>query len=55
MYLCKLICIVCSVVDIFYISLQTVSNDIYWYYLLELGYYISYIYMLFTDHKRKVS
>lgn len=31
----------------------TVSNDIYWYYLLELGYYISYIYMLFTDHKRK--
>lgn len=31
----------------------TVSNDVYWYYLLELGYYISYVYMLFTDHKRK--
>ncbi|XP_076090866.1 ceramide synthase 4-like [Mytilus galloprovincialis] len=33
--------------------LLTVSNDMYYYYLLELGYYISYIYMLFTDHKRK--
>lgn len=32
---------------------QTVSNDIYWYYVTELGYYISYLYMLFTDHKRK--
>lgn len=33
--------------------LLPVTNDIYWYYLLELAYYISYIYMLFTDHKRK--
>ncbi|CAG2237508.1 CERS5_6 [Mytilus edulis] len=32
---------------------QTVSNDIYWYYLIELGFYLSAVYMLFTDHKRK--
>lgn len=32
---------------------QPVSNGIYWYYLIELGFYISAVYMLFTDHKRK--
>ncbi|XP_076093560.1 ceramide synthase 5-like [Mytilus galloprovincialis] len=32
---------------------QSVSNDIYWYYLIELGFYLSAVYMLFTDHKRK--
>ena len=32
---------------------QAVADDVYWYYLLELGFYMSYIYMLFTDHKRK--
>jgi len=39
---------------IYYISFQAVADDVYWYYLLELGFYISYLYMLFTDHKRKV-
>ncbi|CAC5357052.1 unnamed protein product [Mytilus coruscus] len=32
---------------------QSVSNDVYWYYLIELGFYLSAVYMLFTDHKRK--
>lgn len=34
---------------------QTVSDGIYWYYLIEFGFYLSAVYMLFTDHKRKVS
>lgn len=32
---------------------QAVTNDVYWYYLVELGFYMSYLYMIFTDHKRK--
>lgn len=32
---------------------QTVTDDIYWYYLIEFGFYMSAVYMLFTDHKRK--
>lgn len=32
---------------------QPVTDDVYWYYLIELAFYMSYLYMLFTDHKRK--
>ncbi|CAC5357054.1 CERS5_6 [Mytilus coruscus] len=34
-------------------SQQTVSDGIYWYYLLELAFYISSIVTICTDHKRK--
>lgn len=45
---------VISCFTFYYISFQAVTDDIYWYYLIELGFYMSYLYMLFTDHKRKV-
>ncbi|XP_053373125.1 ceramide synthase 2-like isoform X2 [Mercenaria mercenaria] len=31
---------------------QHVSNDIYWYYMIELGFYCSLIFTLLSDHKR---
>ncbi|CAG2237509.1 CERS1_2_3_4 [Mytilus edulis] len=36
-----------------YPTQQTVSDGIYWYYLLELAFYISSIVTICTDHKRK--
>merc|ERR1712012_1239542 len=30
-----------------------VSNDIYWYYMIEGAFYLSLLFSLFTDHKRK--
>jgi len=33
---------------------QHVTADIWWYYMLELGFYVSLILSLFMDAKRKV-
>ncbi|KAK6172068.1 hypothetical protein SNE40_018029 [Patella caerulea] len=32
---------------------QPVTNDVYWYYLVEMGFYWSLVFTLFTDVKRK--
>ncbi|CAC5378028.1 Ceramide synthase 5 [Mytilus coruscus] len=32
---------------------QHISNDVYWYYAIELGFYWSLLFTLSTDHKRK--
>ncbi|XP_076093935.1 ceramide synthase 2-like isoform X1 [Mytilus galloprovincialis] len=32
---------------------QHVTNDVYWYYAIELGFYWSLLFTLSTDHKRK--
>lgn len=32
---------------------QHVDSEIYWYYVIELGFYWSLVFSLFTDHKRK--
>lgn len=34
---------------------QHISDDMWWYYMIELGFYWSLIYSLFMDNKRKVS
>lgn len=33
--------------------LQPVTTDVYWYYMLELGFYWGLVLTLFSDHKRK--
>ncbi|XP_052795327.1 ceramide synthase 3-like [Mya arenaria] len=33
--------------------LAHVTSDLYWYYIVELGFYCSLLFTLFTDHKRK--
>jgi len=35
--------------------IQHVSADIWWYYMLELGFYSSLVLSLFMDDKRKVT
>jgi len=37
-----------------WLCLQHVSEDMYWHYVIELGFYWSLVFTLFTDHKRKV-
>ncbi|XP_052803721.1 ceramide synthase 5-like [Mya arenaria] len=32
---------------------QHVTSDLYWYYTVELGFYCSLLFTIFTDHKRK--
>ncbi|XP_052803598.1 ceramide synthase 4-like [Mya arenaria] len=32
---------------------QHVTTDLYWYYTVELGFYCSLLFTIFTDHKRK--
>ncbi|KAL4222530.1 Ceramide synthase 5 [Mactra antiquata] len=34
---------------------QSVDPDIYWYYIIELAFYWSLVFTLFTDHKRKLA
>ena len=34
---------------------QHVSADVWWYYMLELGFYMSLVLSLFMDVKRKVN
>lgn len=36
------------------ICVQHISDDMWWYYMVELGFYWSLIYSLFMDNKRKV-
>ncbi|XP_060598839.1 ceramide synthase 2-like isoform X2 [Ruditapes philippinarum] len=33
--------------------IQHVSNDMYWHYMIELAFYWSLVFTLFSDHKRK--
>jgi len=37
------------------VMLQHVSNDLYYYYVVELGFYCSLLFTIFSDHKRKVN
>lgn len=41
--------------SIIYVILQTITDDVYWYYCIELAFYWSLLFSLSTDHKRKVT
>lgn len=38
-----------------YVSIQSMLPSQYWYYLLEMGFYLSLLFSLTFDVKRKVS